>query len=630
MESGFLLRVTAQDGPIGPIHTFRLPPVCAFQGSHLSGYIKPSMATPETTAECQPLMSRRTLLLYEGRVDNRSQVAARLGSRHLAVASDGEVLLAAADRWGATLQQHVVGDYGFALLDKADSTVVVGRDSLGIRRVYYHSSERALTAASSLRLLLAGLDSTPRLDPDGIAQFVCLSDLRATRTVFADVHIVPPGGSLIWRSGVARLLPGWTPILGPELSEHPAGILEEECRHLLNEAVSATLRSPGRVCVELSGGLDSSTVTAVVGKAWRRCGSSEDPPLALSYTYANESFPMEASCREQVLNVCGLPSHTIDMEPFHWFGSFIDDPPCEPLALLASPEKDQCVSALIRCLDLRTCLTGHGGNEVFGTSLEQPLFLCDWFRQLRLREWWSGVRTYSQAGRSNVAHLVGLSLMSGWPEEEVRRPHWLTVGDRQFSLRSYYELLAPARGNLYPAQAVQLMFARRAAVGKSRPFPWDERHPLLYRPLVEFMLRVPWGLKTTVDGVRQLLRRTTDPWLPDTVRKQNKAAAGHNLLRTFARDWKSIAPLAEGRLLGEYSFVQPALFFDACQRLSHGFASKSQPLGGVWNALALERWLQLDGPAQGDVARTEYRQMRRRAFATFTYEAAGSRSSEAS
>jgi hypothetical protein len=138
--------------------------------------------------------------------------------------------------------------------------------------------------------------------------------------------------------------------------------------------------------------------------------------------------------------------------------------------------------------------------------------------------------------------------------------------------------------------------------------------PLLYRPLVEFMLRVPWGLKTGVSGVRQLLRQATRPWLPDTVRNQSKASAGFNLLRTFARDWKSIEALAEGRMLAEHSFVQPAAFLSACQRLSHGFAPKSEPLGGVWNALVLERWLQLDGPKQGDLARQKYREVRRTAL----------------
>ena len=583
-----------------------------FESPTLTGFIRPLPVTPETLAETQPLRSHQTMLLYQGHVDNRGHLAQALDNQSLAGAPDGAVLLAAAEKWGHRLQQHVAGDYSFIAVNKRDSTVIAGRDPLGVKRVYYHATDDRLTVSSSLRLLLAGLDATPSLDPEGVAEFIRCGELAAMRTIYRQVHIVPPGHSLVWRNGSAQVVDAWMPNFGAELSAEPVAELEQECRSLLNAAVTAALRCRDRVCVELSGGLDSSTVTCIAANVWSTQARSGAPPIALSLTRGDDRDSAEAAYRREALNACRLPNQTIDVNPFVTFSPFIGEIPCEPLFHLADPAKYRPVRDLQIDLGLQTCLTGCGGDEVFAGNLDQPYFLRDWLRQLRLRRWWEGVQSYIRAGRSNLRRLCNLSITTGFASTGLDRPHWLTVGDKHVAHEHYYARLVPKNATRrYQSQAMQLALIRCAAIGQSRPYSWDERHPLLFRPLVEFMLRVPWSLKANSQSTRGLHRQTTVGILPEKLRiRETKGPSDSNILRDFSRSWATVKPLAEARSLGDYSFVDARRFFDACHRMSHGLVSRKESYLDLWNALVLERWLQLDGPRQGDLARSEYRRLR--------------------
>lgn len=610
MNCGFVIRINLPSAPIGSLSVRRSTAGQLFSGDGISGFVNADFTTPEALTEEQPLISGRTLLLYTGHIDNRTDLARALHAPAIAEASDGTVLLAAAEKWGARLQQHVTGDYGFVALDIKDAALVAGRDGLGVKRVYYCVGETSVTVSSSLRLVLASLDVTPRLDPAGIAEFVRCGELAATRTVFNRVHIVPPGCSVIWRSGQMRTIESWSPPFGPELS-NPSDSLEEQCRTLVSDGVAAALRSRRRVCIELSGGLDSSTVACLADRQWTAGNAVGATPVTVSYTRRLDPTSHETDYREAVSQRCSFSNHTIEIGEFGAFSPFLGDVPCEPLFHMADPAKYCAIRDLQVRLGLRTCLTGRGGDEVFAGGFDQPYFLRDWFRQLRWRRWLIGIRSYIEAGRSSLFRLCALSLSHGLRGVQTYEPRWLTVGDKYVPLGYYYERLMASDGRVfYPAQAMQLAAIRSAALGHTRPFGWDERHPLLFRPLVEFMLRVPWNLKTSAYGRRGLHRRAMIGILPESVRtRTTKGRADHNILRDFSRSMRAIQPLAVGKLLGDHSIVNTSLFYRACERLSHGHVTPNESYLDLWNALVLERWLQLDGPAQGDRARVEYRQL---------------------
>src|SRR5580765_6399077 len=123
-------------------------------------------STPEAMTEKQPLLEPKRLLAYEGRIDNRQDVAFALGKPELAHASDGAVLAAAYGAWGASLSANVLGEFAYVVFDRDDAKIVAGQDSMGVRRIYHRSSGEMVWITSDLRFLFEQFPTAhPSLDP---------------------------------------------------------------------------------------------------------------------------------------------------------------------------------------------------------------------------------------------------------------------------------------------------------------------------------------------------------------------------------------------------------------------------------------------------------------------------------
>lgn len=94
-------------------------------------------ATPESANEEQPVVTPNVVLAYEGRVDNREEIAYALGLPRLAQQPDGAVLAAAYDAWGPALSAKTIGEYAYVVFDRRSQRLVARQDSLGIRRLFY-------------------------------------------------------------------------------------------------------------------------------------------------------------------------------------------------------------------------------------------------------------------------------------------------------------------------------------------------------------------------------------------------------------------------------------------------------------------------------------------------------------
>ena len=118
----------------------------------------------------------------------------------------------------------------------------------------------------------------------------------------------------------------------------------------------------------------------------------------------------------------------------------------------------------------------------------------------------------------------------------------------------------------------------------------EERHPLLYRPLVEFMLAVPWEHFVQPGRDRIVQRRATAGLLPDLIRNRRSKASGTAMLqRSMGEHWEAVRPLTLGRRLGALGLVDPPAFRQACERMRHGVLNKQ--LRYLAAGLSLEMWL---------------------------------------
>jgi asparagine synthase (glutamine-hydrolysing) len=198
------------------------------------------------------------------RVDNRAEVASllRFDEDEQSSRSDSELFARAWCRWGEAALDRIVGAFAIAIWDPQARRLTLVRDHAGERPLYFlHQAD--LLAFSSLTLPLRnvpGVDTS--LDEDLMCRRLAVLRGEPTRTLFKSIHKLLPGHLLTFQDGVVKVVRYWHPIHAPATRFKRNEEYVEAFTDLFDQAVSARLETTGRVGSELSGGMDSSSVTA--------------------------------------------------------------------------------------------------------------------------------------------------------------------------------------------------------------------------------------------------------------------------------------------------------------------------------------------------------------------------------
>ena len=256
-------------------------------------------------------------LVFNGEIYNYVELKQELADYPFRSNTDSEVILAAYQRWGAACLDRMVGMFAFAIWDDASRRLFVARDRFGIKPLYFHLGQNGtLLFASEIGALHAA--GVPR-EPDAATWATYLtygiSDY-SNRTFCKGIESLPPGHTLVWQAGSLEVS-CWYDLadrVGPEIDTRDESRVREEYLALLEESVRLRFRADVPVGINLSGGLDSSTLLALVqrvqGDGQRRSRRSPSSPA----TPRTTSFP---GC-EQMLRrtrhpsiVCELPARDV-------------------------------------------------------------------------------------------------------------------------------------------------------------------------------------------------------------------------------------------------------------------------------------------------------------------------------
>ncbi len=225
-----------------------------------------------STAGKQPMSdsSGRWWIVFNGEVYNYLELRRELSADcEFRTRTDTEVLLAAFRKWGPACLDKLIGMFAFAIWDERDKTLFAARDRFGVKPLYYHMQpEGTLLLASEIKALhAAGIQ--PEQEPITWATYLTygLHD-HSDRTFWKGIHAVPPGHTLTWKSGEHRIS-CWYDLavrVAPEYDNRPTEVVQEEYMALVEESVRLRFRSDVPVGINLSGGLDSSTLLGLVQK----------------------------------------------------------------------------------------------------------------------------------------------------------------------------------------------------------------------------------------------------------------------------------------------------------------------------------------------------------------------------
>ncbi|MEO8043020.1 MAG: asparagine synthase (glutamine-hydrolyzing) [Acidobacteriota bacterium] len=181
--------------------------------------------------------------------------------------SDTEVLLAAYARWGAGCLDRLIGMFAFVIWDEKEKSAFVARDRFGVKPLYYHKrGDGAFLYASEIRTLQAA--GGPR-KPNEKAWATYLSDGlydHSTETFWKDIYSLPGGHSLLWKDGTTQIRRWYDLVdrVGDDLDGRSEDEVRSEYFDLMKDSVTLRFRSDVPVGINLSGGLDSSTLLGLV------------------------------------------------------------------------------------------------------------------------------------------------------------------------------------------------------------------------------------------------------------------------------------------------------------------------------------------------------------------------------
>ena len=210
---------------------------------------------------------RGLTLVADARLDNRAELANRLhiSSTDLSHIPDNRLILLAYKAWGQDCPQYLLGDFVFAIWDDRHKSLFAARDPIGIRWLYFAASREQFAFASDLAGLLELMDEAPRIDLRSLDEYLTFPHNIATeRTFYENIIKLQPGEALKIEN---RQLATWRYWRAEDIHPDPAlkdpreGV--ELLRGLLREAVACRAETVERLGSHLSGGLDSSALTAL-------------------------------------------------------------------------------------------------------------------------------------------------------------------------------------------------------------------------------------------------------------------------------------------------------------------------------------------------------------------------------
>jgi asparagine synthase (glutamine-hydrolysing) len=355
------------------------------------------LAIIDTSGGAQPLCNEdgTVWVTYNGEIFNYVELADELRNlgHTFRTASDTEVIVHAWEEWGEECFPRFNGQWALALWDCRAERLVLSRDRLGVRPLFYAWCPGGLLFASEVKALFADPSVERAFDPAGLDEIFTYWSPVAPRTVFSGVEQLEPGHYAVLDSGGLRKAAYWRATFPPRGHE-PIQDAQENAEALRERIIEAArlrfLRSDVPVGAYLSGGLDSSVTAAVISRY------TPAPLHTFSLRFTNSEFD-EGHYQKKMSAVLGTRHQDIMVSPSDItavFPAVIRH--AETPILRAAPAPLFLLSKLVRENGYKVVVTGEGADEVLAGY--------DLFREARVRLFWS--RDPGSAKRARAAELL--------------------------------------------------------------------------------------------------------------------------------------------------------------------------------------------------------------------------------
>jgi asparagine synthase (glutamine-hydrolysing) len=209
-------------------------------------------------------------IVFNGEIYNHKQIRAELEQRghRFATNSDTEAILHAYEEYGEACPEKLNGMFGFAIWDENKQRLFIARDRIGIKPMYYYHDGKRFVFGSELKALLQVRDIPRRVNPPALDNFLTFEYVPAPLSIFESIYKLEPGHSLLCENGKIHKRRFWK--LGYDIRPRSENEICEELVSILQDAVKIRLMSEVPLGAFLSGGIDSSTIVALMSRVMDR------------------------------------------------------------------------------------------------------------------------------------------------------------------------------------------------------------------------------------------------------------------------------------------------------------------------------------------------------------------------
>jgi asparagine synthase (glutamine-hydrolysing) len=565
----------------------------------------------------QPLSDKsgQLTLVCNGEIYNSPELRRQLTARghEFTTSTDVEVILHLYREHGADCVKHLRGMFAFALWDNRDGTLFLAKDHLGQKPLFYYQDDERFIFASEPKAILASGVVDPEPDLNTLWHYLSLRFVPGDLSFFKGIRKLPAASTLRWSAGVSEIRKYWTLDFQDKLTGSEADI-EQDLDEVLAEAVGAHLLSDVQVGAFLSGGIDSTTITALMAAQTR------GPLPAFSIGVADKTFD-ELPLARLVAEKHNLNFHERVVTPdlVHLLPTMVHhmDEPSDPFGIGV-----YLVSELASG-HVKVVLGGDGADEIFGgydryvgqRLVDYYCLLPHWLRE------------------QVFGRLVDLIPETFGYKSLAQKAAWLQTMSRYKGGERYAQSLGvlrfhgEARDRLYTASAKRALEPQRTSEWVLTHFDADNasdlvdrmlftdlmtrvpdhglvvtdrmsmahslevRSPFMDHRVVEYAARIPAPLKIKGRRLKYILRKVAENHLPPELVWRRKQGFGFPLGRWMRGDLASFIR----NLLRDSRFVQAGIFDGDYidQLLDEHSSGKVDHNYRLWLLANLEIWYRL-------------------------------------
>lgn len=477
--------------------------------------------TPESENEHQPCsLDGKVWITADARIDGRDELIEKLRSAGRQVKSDVpdvELILHAYAAFGEKFQDHLIGDFAFALWDESNRKLICERDHFGVRPFFYVKTDRLFLFASTIDAILVCPQVSNILDEEAIGDFLLFCEFQNPElSIYRDIRRLRAASRITLDHKGFRVEKYW------ELSQNNAVRFKqdseyvEQFQELFELAVKDRLRAD-RVATQLSGGMDCTSVAAVT----RQAGCA----LTAYTTTCHDLIPddQEGHFAELVASHLGIPVQYQEIGDYALFERS-DRPELRTAEPISSPTLAAHYDNYAHIVDsgARVMLSGWGGDNVFDWSNESYLRLLRTGRMFRfLAETWRHfMATGTLSGLGLRSFLLGTANQKPWQPDF---PNWVNLDfARRAGLEDRWEAAWRRMHGIVgghqqlTAPWVSSMFEAYETLD----MPLVVRHPFFDMRLVGYVLGLPSYMKIGKKTLRVAMRGM----LPEQILSRPKTA----------------------------------------------------------------------------------------------------------